>query len=712
MINFYKIKLLLLLFLIGVETSFSQRNDISQIQNSAEAIPFVSKKAGIAFRIDDNPTKEFYSQMSQLFDHYNNNTFGRTYHFSFALNMARTEFDTTAYIDTVKAIQARGHEIMDHTPNHRTNYFTTKFPVSDYYIPNTTLLKSGIDRVISQGSITKICLEFNPIDTTGLTAIGTCSVSGNMLTGNFSSFNYDTDVYVYLLELDTLLYISAFNNNKSVAYVDDVWQEQISLGEISNVTFYKMTRGNRLSIDGLKVLAEETQKLALFYGLQKPKTWIQPGGRWPILSMSELKQALTPLGYTAGASFTDVVSPGVSEAFKVFNEYDPEDQKNFGIQWEDFNEDKTNQTIESIKTKISDGIAKHKVMIGHNHFYDLGKVVSGNSYVTPTVYFQRVAELLAWCNQNNIEVNTYNEWADILFDKTPDPYENIFPALNVNYDNFSNNLNPNGVPDGYVQRYANDHGKLVVDFTSPAPGNLCYAIGGYARVFLIQELAGIEKGENQFEIWTKGSTNDKIRVFFRFPNTNYPEKEYWIPSDTQTWTKRNLSSSSNGNTSLVIPDDVSRIEVEIKIYYFDSHGDSIKVTGMSLFKKKQSTAVNLKINLQGAYNNGTMSVDEDFEDIIPQNQPYNNTPWNYNGNEILTISHQNIIDWVLVELRSSADSNYYVYSRKAAILKSDGTIVNSDGTQFSMDVAAGNYYMVIYHRNHLPVMSSTAVQFN
>lgn len=72
--------------------------------------------------------------MSQLFDHYNNNTFGRTYHFSFALNMARTEFDTTAYIDTVKAIQARGHEIMDHTPNHRTNYFTTKFPVSDYYI--------------------------------------------------------------------------------------------------------------------------------------------------------------------------------------------------------------------------------------------------------------------------------------------------------------------------------------------------------------------------------------------------------------------------------------------------------------------------------------------------------------------------------------------------------------------------------------------------
>lgn len=98
-----------------------------------------------------------------------------------------------------------------------------------------------------------------------------------------------------------------------------------------------------------------------------------------------------------------------------------------------------------------------------------------------------------------------------------------------------------------------------------------------------------------------------------------------------------------------------------------------------------------------------MSVDEDFEDIIPQNQPYNNTPWNYNGNEILTISHQNIIDWVLVELRSSADSNYYVYSRKAAILKSDGTIVNSDGTQFSMDVAAGNYYMVIYHRNHLPV---------
>ena len=276
----------------------------------------------------------------------------------------------------------------------------------------------------------------------------------------------------------------------------------------------------------------------------------------------------------------------------------------------------------------------------------------------------------------------------------------------------NNDIDLNSTPDGYNARDSDFDGILIKNDIIPNANDYCYEINHAGGICKIEGLGGIEKGENEFEIWTKGSTNDKIRVYFKFPNTNYLEEEFWIPSDTPTWTKRNLSNSTNGNTSLIIPEDVSRIEVEIKVYYFDSHGDSIKVTGMSLSKKKQSIAANIKVNLEGPFSNGTMSISQDFVDNIAQNQPYNISPWNYSGNETLTISNQNIIDWVLVELRSSADSNYYVYSRKAAILKSDGTIVNADGTQFSMDVSAGNYFVVIYHRNHLPVMSSTAVQFN
>ena len=66
-----------------------------------------------------------------------------------------------------------------------------------------------------------------------------------------------------------------------------------------------------------------------------------------------------------------------------------------------------------------------------------------------------------------------------------------------------------------------------------------------------------------------------------------------------------------------------------------------------------------------------------------------------------------IVDWVLVELRTGTAAGTKVATR-AAFLKSDGTIVDTDGTspvQFT-GLSAGNYYIVIRHRNHLAIMSA------
>ncbi|MFZ1290816.1 MAG: hypothetical protein WAR79_12045 [Melioribacteraceae bacterium] len=724
MIKISKIIIVTIFLIIFSESIFSQKNNLSEFQNKTSISSFVPKKAGIAFRIDDNFSLENYQQMAAIFNNYNTN-FGRNYHFSFALNFAHSyiiyeiidsikvpkdtiHFGDPVFLNTIKDIQNSGHEIMDHTPNHRTNYYITSFPASDYLQQNLAPI-DGVDHIVEQGNDKrKICLEFNPIDITGLTPIGTCNVNGNILSGDFSSFEIDKDIYVYLQELGKLLYIFNLNGTKTEATVDDVWQEQVSLGNYSNVTFYKFKRANRLSINGVRVLAQETQKLADLYDIDRPTTWIQPGGRHPIITMTELKQALTPLGYKAGASFVDNVVAGVTQAFKVFNEYDPNDEKKFGIQWEDFNEDKIDSkggSLEVIKNKIVDAIAKNKIMIGHNHFYDLG---SGD-YVNVSEYFSKVENILAWCNQNNIEINTYAEWADILYEKTPDPYQNVFPPLNVFINTNSNGYTTAGsIPDGYNLRDWSDHGIIGTDSDAPSQGHYYYSISGYSRIFMIKNLGGIEKGENEFELWTKGSTNDKIRVYFRFPGTNYPEKEYRFLADTPVWTKYNLTNSVNGNTILEIPDDVSTIEIEFRTFYFNSDGDSIKVSGMSLKKKMQSITTNLKVNLEGAYSSVTMNASL----TLPNAQPYNISPWLYTGSETITTSVTDIIDWVLIELRSSSTSDYYVHARKAGLLKNDGTIINSDGTQFTIDVAAGNYYVVIYHRNHLPIMSSVAVPFN
>ncbi len=74
------------------------------------------------------------------------------------------------------------------------------------------------------------------------------------------------------------------------------------------------------------------------------------------------------------------------------------------------------------------------------------------------------------------------------------------------------------------------------------------------------------------------------------------------------------------------------------------------------------------------------------------------------------------MDWVLVELRettgnaSTATPNKMI-NRQAAFLKADGSIVGTDGASmitYSGSVTA-NLYVVIWHRNHLAIMSLGAL---
>jgi len=54
-----------------------------------------------------------------------------------------------------------------------------------------------------------------------------------------------------------------------------------------------------------------------------------------------------------------------------------------------------------------------------------------------------------------------------------------------------------------------------------------------------------------------------------------------------------------------------------------------------------------------------------------------------------------------------------VLGRRAALLKSDGRLMELDGSEgvsISNLIAGGSYHFVIYHRNHLAVMSSSAFE--
>jgi GDSL-like Lipase/Acylhydrolase len=120
--------------------------------------------------------------------------------------------------------------------------------------------------------------------------------------------------------------------------------------------------------------------------------------------------------------------------------------------------------------------------------------------------------------------------------------------------------------------------------------------------------------------------------------------------------------------------------------------------------------LNAKIFLEGAYEDiGTMNTPLNSSSQIPGSQPFNQSPWNYAGTEQTDNILSNVVDWVLVSLRTETDESTEVACR-AGLIKTDGTLVDLDGeSPLAFVVDQGSYYVVVEHRNHLPIMSATKV---
>ena len=118
----------------------------------------------------------------------------------------------------------------------------------------------------------------------------------------------------------------------------------------------------------------------------------------------------------------------------------------------------------------------------------------------------------------------------------------------------------------------------------------------------------------------------------------------------------------------------------------------------------------LNVFLSGPYSGGTMGTALRASGFIPLAQPYNDTPWNYAGPESVGAIPADVVDWVLISLRTGTDAASEV-ARRAAFVKADGTVVDLDGTsdvQFE-GLADGTYYVVLDHRNHLSAMTDAGV---
>jgi hypothetical protein len=123
--------------------------------------------------------------------------------------------------------------------------------------------------------------------------------------------------------------------------------------------------------------------------------------------------------------------------------------------------------------------------------------------------------------------------------------------------------------------------------------------------------------------------------------------------------------------------------------------------------------VKVKAFLGGAFSGGTMTTTLNTSGFIPLSQPYSGAPFNYAGSEAVASVPANVTDWVLVELRET--SNGSAVSQRAVFLQNDGQVLDTDGSvgySATTVKASGydlSYFVVVKHRNHLPIMSAAAV---
>ncbi len=128
-----------------------------------------------------------------------------------------------------------------------------------------------------------------------------------------------------------------------------------------------------------------------------------------------------------------------------------------------------------------------------------------------------------------------------------------------------------------------------------------------------------------------------------------------------------------------------------------------------------NTVINTKVYLQGAYTSGgNMRISLRNFNLLPLSQPYGNSQFSYNGTESVASIPAGVVDWVYLEVRSTADGAAVPNGKRAAFLKSDGSVVDLDGTSPVKieNVPSGNYFVVVGHRNHLPVMSAGTTYLN
>lgn len=281
--------------------------------------------------------------------------------------------------------------------------------------------------------------------------------------------------------------------------------------------------------------------------------------------------------------------------------------------------------------------------------------------------------------------------------------DNVEVIQNGNFDN----------GDDYWYFYVNAEAEATSDYVDEVfsidvidPGSLSW------HVQLIQEEVPIIDGHTyQFSFNARSDIDRQIRTYVaqNGPDiwTAYFYVEPLLTPEWQSYTYTFVSDSTDAYARVVFDVGLDAIDVQI---------DDVSVVDLDC---EEITAPwitpQLCVNLEGTYdtNSGSMTNTLQQTDNLPDVQPYNQTPWNHEGNEGLGWTAADYpagsVDWVLVSFRTGTTADTEI-AQTAAIVQQDGCLYFPDENVLSADDAGNAPYVVIQHRNHIAVMTPQPIQ--
>jgi len=155
--------------------------------------------------------------------------------------------------------------------------------------------------------------------------------------------------------------------------------------------------------------------------------------------------------------------------------------------------------------------------------------------------------------------------------------------------------------------------------------------------------------------------------------------------------------SSGSSSSITFTDTPTprRVTIESTYLTFVSDNGSVFISPVQ---------VKARVLLEGPYNTSTHMMKTDLNPgVLPEMSPYSDS--------LKTCGSalpDSIVDWVYISLRTT--SSGADVTSKSALLSHKGYVCDLDGSNgIIMSATPGGYYVIVRHRNHISVMTSSTI---